>query len=562
MGQQTGRWILFSNWQKVPTDGKIAPKKLVEDFEKEKEELTKKMKEAESKEALPKPNQMNIIQLKKDDSAIAIAKVKNWGIWQPPTISSANKPLLNNYELENTKERNSRAENINQDAFILHSKVKIPINKRPNIPGAYIEDEKKAEEKTIISIKYKKPQLAQKQDNFVENSHQVLDSEEVKDSKEKLKIHEELATINTADFNLKLKEESSPGILSSRKENRNTCSQISQAIKSDNFKNPEEIRRKKLTKPFSPIKALKSLSKGIFKNNWKSIIKPVVTIVSFTSQSKGLSSQIDESALNSLKEVSFKYDIFKKKDIITQNHLKIQKKNIDIILKSEESQSLNEIWNDTFENSHYNNNTYSQEISTSNEGSSKIDKKPNFHQNESVLPQGIIDPSLRFHQVSITGATPKNKFNNLENSQIYFPSNFENIDPRILMEGISEENRSYPSMENIDPRVIREELDLAKTMENPIGGNDQNQVKEMPFCLEEEPLKMEFPCFTSTRKDIECSFRTVHNINEANIDESTYENSINSLSQLAIKKELNQQKTLHPQGKFPGEAYNNSNIEK
>ncbi|MBW0504494.1 hypothetical protein O181_044209 [Austropuccinia psidii MF-1] len=130
------------------------------------------------------------------------------------------------------------------------------------------------------------------QDKFQENSHQVLDSEEVKDSKDKVKIHEELAPINTEDFNLKLKEENSP-----RKENGNTCSQISQAIKSYNFKNPENIKRKTLKELLSPIKALKSVSKGIFKNNWKSSIKPVVTVVSVSSESKGLSSQIDKSAL-------------------------------------------------------------------------------------------------------------------------------------------------------------------------------------------------------------------------------------------------------------------------
>ncbi|MBW0592072.1 hypothetical protein O181_131787 [Austropuccinia psidii MF-1] len=272
--------------------------------------------------------------------------------------------------------------------------------------------------------------------NFVENSHQVLDSEEVKDSKDKVKIHEELAPISTEDINSNSKERNVTGTLASRKENRNTCSQISQAIKSYNFKNTEEIRRKPLTKLLSPIKALKSLSKGIFKNNWKSSIKPVVTIVSVTSEYKGLSSQIDKSALNSLKEVSLKYKISKKKDITTQNHLKIQEENIDIIPKPEEYASLNEILNDTIENSHHNKNTYSQENSISNEGESKTIDKHNFHQ----------------------GATHKKKFNNSENSQIFFPSKFENIDPRILMEGISGENKSCPNMENIYLRLIREEL--------------------------------------------------------------------------------------------------------
>ncbi|MBW0555799.1 hypothetical protein O181_095514 [Austropuccinia psidii MF-1] len=101
------------------------------------------MKEDEAKEAPPKPNQMNIIQLKKDDSATSIAK-----------------------GLRNTKERNSRAENTNQDSLGSNSKVKTPIKKQPNIPGAYIEDEKREEEKTIIPTKYKKPQMGKNENNI------------------------------------------------------------------------------------------------------------------------------------------------------------------------------------------------------------------------------------------------------------------------------------------------------------------------------------------------------------------------------------------------------------
>ncbi|MBW0533327.1 hypothetical protein O181_073042 [Austropuccinia psidii MF-1] len=73
---------------------------------------------------------------------------------------------------------------------------------------------------------------------------------------------------------------------------------------------------------------------------------------------------------------------------------------------------------------------------------------------------------------------------------------------------------------------------------------------------------MEFPCYTSTRKDIEFSLSKVQNINEAEIDEPTNENSINSLSQLTIKKELNQQNPLHPEDKSFGEAHNNFDTEK
>ncbi|MBW0532564.1 hypothetical protein O181_072279 [Austropuccinia psidii MF-1] len=114
-------------------------------------------------------------------------------------------------------------------------------------------------------------------------------------------------------------------------------------------------------------------------------------------------------------------------------------------------------------------------------------------------------------------------------------------------------------MENIDPRLVKEQLSLTRIIENPIGGNDQNQVKDIPFCIEEEPLKREFTCFKSTRKDIEFSLSTVQNINAANINESTYENSINSLSQIDIQQELNQQKALPPEKKSSGEAHYKNN---
>ncbi|MBW0504491.1 hypothetical protein O181_044206 [Austropuccinia psidii MF-1] len=73
---------------------------------------------------------------------------------------------------------------------------------------------------------------------------------------------------------------------------------------------------------------------------------------------------------------------------------------------------------------------------------------------------------------------------------------------------------------------------------------------------------MELPCYTSTRKDMEYSSSTVQNTNEANMDESRYKNSINSLNQLTIKKDLNQQKALPSEDKSSREAYNSFNIEK
>ncbi|MBW0579973.1 hypothetical protein O181_119688 [Austropuccinia psidii MF-1] len=148
---------------------------------------------------------MNIIQLKKDDSATSIAKVEGWGSWQPPVISSANEPPLNNYGLRNTKERNSRSENTNQDSLRSHSKFKTPINKRPNIPGAYIEYEQKEEEKTIIPTKYK-PQLVKNEKEILPQEPKIDQTEDTQEpmnkvnerkiiKEEKLDIQEIMAQI-------------------------------------------------------------------------------------------------------------------------------------------------------------------------------------------------------------------------------------------------------------------------------------------------------------------------------------------------------------------------------
>ncbi|MBW0581436.1 hypothetical protein O181_121151 [Austropuccinia psidii MF-1] len=45
------------------------------------------------------------------------------------------------------------------------------------------------------------------------------------------------------------------------------------------------------------------------------------------------------------------------------------------------------------------------------------------------------------------------------------------------------------------------------------------------------------------------------------MDESTYQNSINSLSQIDIQQKLNQQKALPHREKSSGEAYNSFDIE-
>ncbi|MBW0561755.1 hypothetical protein O181_101470 [Austropuccinia psidii MF-1] len=70
---QNDKWVsrkgggfLFPNWLRVATDGKISPKKLVEDFAKEQEDLTKIRKETEAKESKLQPKELNLIQAKKN----------------------------------------------------------------------------------------------------------------------------------------------------------------------------------------------------------------------------------------------------------------------------------------------------------------------------------------------------------------------------------------------------------------------------------------------------------------------------------------------------------------
>ncbi|MBW0553259.1 hypothetical protein O181_092974 [Austropuccinia psidii MF-1] len=114
--RRQGGGFLFTNRQRVPTDGRISPKKLVEEFAKEQEERTKKGKENGAKYIPHQPKEVNITKVKKNDISTAIAKTEDWGSWQSPTISLSNDPFLNNYGLRNTKQTSSRYEHPIQES--------------------------------------------------------------------------------------------------------------------------------------------------------------------------------------------------------------------------------------------------------------------------------------------------------------------------------------------------------------------------------------------------------------------------------------------------------------
>ncbi|MBW0489448.1 hypothetical protein O181_029163 [Austropuccinia psidii MF-1] len=134
-----------------------------------------------------------------------------------------------------------------------------------------------------------------------EHPHQVFKEEEIKESEDKREIKVELASVKIENINSKPKERNLKGISTSRKKDGNTFNQISQTINSDHCKNLEDIRIKSLIKLLSPIKLLKSLSKGICRNNWKSSIKPIMTTWNLTTKARNLSSKHNKLALDSLK---------------------------------------------------------------------------------------------------------------------------------------------------------------------------------------------------------------------------------------------------------------------
>ncbi|MBW0584187.1 hypothetical protein O181_123902 [Austropuccinia psidii MF-1] len=120
----------------------------------------------------PQIEELNFIELKKEEAKTAIAKVEDWGNWQPPIISSVNDPFLSNHGLRNTKKRSTRQENSIKENIRSHSKeVETPIMKKQNIPGAYIEDDTKTENKTIIPTKYKKPKVQDEEEGLVRRIH-------------------------------------------------------------------------------------------------------------------------------------------------------------------------------------------------------------------------------------------------------------------------------------------------------------------------------------------------------------------------------------------------------
>ncbi|MBW0581568.1 hypothetical protein O181_121283 [Austropuccinia psidii MF-1] len=191
--------------------------------------------------------------------------------------------------------------------------------------------------------------------------NQVFKEEEIMKSEGKRDIKVELAPVNTENIKPKPEEINLKGITTSKGENRNTGNQITQAINYYNFKNPEEIKIKPLTKLLSPIKALKSLSKGIFKNSWKSGVKPVMSVINVTMGERNLHSNSNTSALNTLKEISLKNKITINEDLKPQENPIIQEESMESTSNPKQNKELNKILENIMDNQPTNGNDYGQE---------------------------------------------------------------------------------------------------------------------------------------------------------------------------------------------------------
>ncbi|MBW0571156.1 hypothetical protein O181_110871 [Austropuccinia psidii MF-1] len=251
--------------------------------------------------------------------------------------------------------------------------------------------------------------------------HQVFKEEEIMESEYEREIKVELASVDTGDIKPKPKEINLTGITSTRREKGNTCHQIFQAINSYNVKNPEQIRRKPLTKLLSPIKALKSLSKRIFKISWKSSIKPVATVINVTAEARYLNSHPNKLALNSIKKISLKHKI-----TINKDHSLVQKESISSTSKPKESEELNKKLEYIIKNQSTNGNDYGQ--ATFKKASRKPNIKDNGDKGKSLVSQDVSSPPIGFSNVLRPKASLKKDNNETQKFQP-FPSNMDPIFP-------------------------------------------------------------------------------------------------------------------------------------
>ncbi|MBW0589540.1 hypothetical protein O181_129255 [Austropuccinia psidii MF-1] len=111
--------FLYPNFQRVPSEGSKSPKDLVREFTKELKEISKNI--IQNEKPLSRPEDQNIVDLKKEEEEVLISQVEDWGNWEPPIVSSPTEMLETHATLRQKKQRLVKQESQNKE----DSKIKI-----------------------------------------------------------------------------------------------------------------------------------------------------------------------------------------------------------------------------------------------------------------------------------------------------------------------------------------------------------------------------------------------------------------------------------------------------
>ncbi|MBW0555715.1 hypothetical protein O181_095430 [Austropuccinia psidii MF-1] len=137
---QNKKWVirqgfnyLYPNWERVPNDRKFPRKYLVREFQREQEELKRKLEKKTKEE-----------EQKKKEKSTGFISMDNWDDGEPLCISKGlEEPFWYAYGLRNTKQRIENQEK--SKAQPLPSKETIQpkdtIKKKTSIPGGFIDKE-------------------------------------------------------------------------------------------------------------------------------------------------------------------------------------------------------------------------------------------------------------------------------------------------------------------------------------------------------------------------------------------------------------------------------------
>ncbi|MBW0525398.1 hypothetical protein O181_065113 [Austropuccinia psidii MF-1] len=93
---------LYPNWERVPNDGKLPPKYLVRESQKEQEEIKRKLEEKTKEE-----------EQRRKENLTAFISMDDWGDWKPPCISTGLEETFGYaYGLRNTTQRKEQEEKL------------------------------------------------------------------------------------------------------------------------------------------------------------------------------------------------------------------------------------------------------------------------------------------------------------------------------------------------------------------------------------------------------------------------------------------------------------------